>query len=145
LVNFIMASRLIYGMADQGQLPRALAAVHAGRRTPWVAVLLALGICLTLVATGGVAVLAKTTSLLLVAVFATLHAGLIVLRRREPATPGLFRAPAFVPWAGLAVSALLAFSFPPGVYLRAGAVAAAGLLLHWALSSRSFLEERPSR
>lgn len=134
LANFVMASRLLYGMAGDGLLPRSLAAVHPGRRTPWVAVLLALAICLALAVTGGAAVLAGTTSLLLVIVFSTLHAGLIVLRRREPAAPGLFRAPAAAPWLGLAVSAVLAVRYPPGVYLRAALVLTAGTVLYAACS-----------
>src|ERR671921_322850 len=39
LINMIMASRLIYGMAAQGIVPRGLGRVHGGRRTPWVAII----------------------------------------------------------------------------------------------------------
>ena len=39
LINMIMASRLIYGMAAQGIVPRAMGRVHGGRRTPWVAII----------------------------------------------------------------------------------------------------------
>ena len=38
LINMIMASRLIYGMAAQGIVPRELGKVHPARRTPWVAI-----------------------------------------------------------------------------------------------------------
>jgi APA family basic amino acid/polyamine antiporter len=38
LINMIMASRLMYGMAAQGIVPRQLGRVHGGRRTPWVAI-----------------------------------------------------------------------------------------------------------
>ena len=36
LINMLMASRLLYGMASQDVLPRALGKVLPGRRTPWV-------------------------------------------------------------------------------------------------------------
>ena len=50
LINMLMASRLIYGMARQDVLPRALGKVLPTRRTPWAAIvfttLLALGLIL---------------------------------------------------------------------------------------------------
>ena len=40
LINYVTASRLLYGMARDGQLPRVLGKVHPARRTPHVAVAL---------------------------------------------------------------------------------------------------------
>ena len=34
LINLIMASRLVYGMSNEGIVPKALGRVHRGRRTP---------------------------------------------------------------------------------------------------------------
>ena len=34
LINMLMASRLLYGMASQDVLPRSLGKVHPTRRTP---------------------------------------------------------------------------------------------------------------
>jgi APA family basic amino acid/polyamine antiporter len=88
LINMMMASRLLYGMARQGVLPAFLGKVHPRRRTPWAAILLTTGIALALSAyvaldTEGsvVAVLGGTTSLLLLAVFAVVNATVLVLRR----------------------------------------------------------------
>ena len=39
LINMLMASRLIYGMARQHVLPPVLGVVAPGRRTPWVAIM----------------------------------------------------------------------------------------------------------
>ena len=39
LINMLMASRLLYGMARQEVLPPALGWVHKGRQTPWVAII----------------------------------------------------------------------------------------------------------
>ena len=48
LINMLMASRLIYGMAKQRVLPKQLAAVLPGRRSPWAGIafstLLAIGL-----------------------------------------------------------------------------------------------------
>ena len=38
LINMLMASRLLYGMARQKVLPPVLGRVLPGRRTPWVAI-----------------------------------------------------------------------------------------------------------
>ena len=40
LINMLMASRLIYGMARQRVLPPVLGTVSSIRRSPWVAILL---------------------------------------------------------------------------------------------------------
>lgn len=125
LLNLIMASRLTYGMAREGLLPAPLARVHPRRRTPWVSVLLAFVLAAALAATGGVRVLAETTSLLLVLVFLSLHASLLVLRRREPEAP--FRAPRPIPWAGLGLCVLLLLRYSGAAYLRASVVVAVAL------------------
>src|SRR4029078_11735639 len=39
LISMLMASRLLYGLANQDVLPRTLGAVHPKRRTPWVAII----------------------------------------------------------------------------------------------------------
>ena len=39
LINMLMASRLLYGLANQDVLPRTLGKVHPVRRTPWVAII----------------------------------------------------------------------------------------------------------
>ena len=38
LINMLMASRLLYGMANERIIPRPFAFVHPERRTPWVAI-----------------------------------------------------------------------------------------------------------
>ena len=38
LINMIMGSRLLYGMAEEGIVPRVLGWTHSTRRTPWVAI-----------------------------------------------------------------------------------------------------------
>ncbi len=88
LINMLMASRLLYGMARQGVLPRQMGVV--GRtRTPWAAILfttlLAYGLIVYVTATGGGAkvaeILGGTTALLLLAVFAVVNIAVLVLRR----------------------------------------------------------------
>ena len=106
LINMLMASRLLYGMANQDVLPRVLGKVLPGRRTPWVGILtstvLALGL-LTVVAqleSSTVTTLSGTTALLLLTVFAVVNIACIVLRR-DPSPEGAFRAPRITPWIGV--------------------------------------------
>ena len=53
LINMLMASRLLYGMANERILPRAFGTVHPFRRTPWVSILVTTAIAAILVAIAG--------------------------------------------------------------------------------------------
>ena len=105
LINMLMASRLIYGMARQRVLPTVLGRVLPGRRSPWTAIvfttLLALILIIVVNRMSGnsvVAALSGTTGLLLLCVFAVVNVACLVLRRNP--TPTVFRAPTWVPFAG---------------------------------------------
>jgi len=126
LLNFIMGSRLIYGMARQGLLPPALGRVHAARRTPHLAIMTVLLVALALALSGTLTYLAGTTSLLLLLVFFTLHLALIAIKQRDAAPPRTFCAPRMVPVAGaLTCLALMAF-VPPGSLVTALMILALG-------------------
>ncbi|PRC44049.1 amino acid permease, partial [Mycobacterium sp. ITM-2017-0098] len=80
LINMLMASRLIYGMAKQHVLPPVLGTVHPTRRSPWVAIIfttvIAFGLILYVSAfasSNAISILGGTTSLLLLAVFAVVN------------------------------------------------------------------------
>ena len=81
LVNYVTASRLIYGMAGQGLLPKRLGNVHAIRKTPHIAIAALLVVLLLLVASGSIADLAAATVLLLLVVFIAVNAALVALKR----------------------------------------------------------------
>ena len=81
LINMIMASRLIYGMAQQGIVPRPMGRVHGERRTPWVAIIFVAALALALCAVGDLESLADTTVLLLLGVFVTVNIAVLILRR----------------------------------------------------------------
>ncbi len=132
LLNLIMASRLLYGMAREELLPSPLARVHPRRRTPWIAALFAFGLATLLSISGGIEVLAQTTSFLLLCVFSAVHVALLVLKRAQPsAGEGLFRAPAWSPLVGAFLCVFLGAQYPAEVYLRALLVLALGFLLFY--------------
>jgi amino acid transporter len=128
LVNYVTASRLIYGMAGEGLLPRHFGRIHGTRRTPHIAILALLAVALLLVCAGGIADLAAATVLLLLVVFIAVNASLVVLKRRADEAPGLFEIPIFLPLAGIAVCAGLLVTRLASTDWRAPALAALLLL-----------------
>src|SRR4029450_7929648 len=76
LVNYVTASRLIYGMARQGLLPQRLGDVHAGRRTSHLAVAALFLVLAPLALLGTTTELAAATVLLLLLVFMVVNGAL---------------------------------------------------------------------
>jgi APA family basic amino acid/polyamine antiporter len=142
LINMLMASRLLYGLAQQDVLPRTLGKVSPNRRSPYVGVIfstvLALGLILYVSnrAEDDVVVnLASVTSLLLLGVFTIVNVACLILRRKDP-HGGSFRSPGITP----AIAALLcAFLLGPWadrdaiVYEIALGLLALGIVL-WAFT-----------
>ncbi len=113
LINMLMASRLLYGMARQEVLPPVLGKVHPERRTPYVSIvfttLIAVGlICYVVLRLDedGVALLGGTTSLLLLAVFTVVNIAVLVLRRHH-VDHEHFTAPTFLPILGALLCAFM--------------------------------------
>lgn len=143
LINMLMASRLIYGMARQRVLPPVLGTVHPSRRTPWVAIVFTTGIAFGLIIyvtafanSKAIAILGGTTSLLLLSVFAVVNVAVLRLRRdvREPGSH--FRTPTPLPVIGFVVSLYMVTPLsgrPAQQYVLAGVLIALGVLL-WAVT-----------
>jgi basic amino acid/polyamine antiporter, APA family len=135
LINMIMASRLIYGMAAQGIVPRELGRVHGGRRTPWVAIVFVGLLAFALVALGDLETLADTTVLLLLAVFVCVNIAVLLLRR-EPVEHDHWRAPTALPvlGAGACLGLIVQKAFEDAIiFAYAGGLIALGVVL-WAVS-----------
>jgi amino acid transporter len=107
LINMMMASRLLYGMSRERIIPEVLGAVHALRRTPWVAIVFTTVLTLALASWGGVRALGGTTALLLLCVFTLVNVAVLVLRAR-PVAHRHYRAPTIFPVLGVASCAYLA-------------------------------------
>ncbi len=80
LAQVVMASRVLYGLARQGQAPRPLAAVNAARQTPIPATLLTAGSILLLALFFPLLTLAKATSFVILLVFALVNLALLRLK-----------------------------------------------------------------
>lgn len=120
VIQVIMASRVLYGMADQGTIPgaagRVLAFVYGGTGTPVVATILVATAIAILALNFEIAGLAAMTSQLILVVFITVNLALVRVKWRErtgksePIGANLFQVPIAVPILGAIFSlALLVF------------------------------------
>jgi amino acid transporter len=131
LINMIMASRIVYGMADQGIVARIFGRTLPSRRTPVVAILFTTAIAVVLISTGDLSTLADTTVVLLLAVFTIVNIAVLVLRR-ESVDHEHFHAPSVFPVLGALVSVALLVDTAlddASVFLRAVLLLAVGALL----------------
>jgi len=137
LLNFIMGSRLVYGMAKQGLLPKPLAKVHVERRTPYVAAGVLLVILLMLALSGDISSLAKSTSVLLLVCFMVVNSALVVLKHRKNEPKGQFEVPTFVPVLGFLVCASLLSSAQAPELKTAGIILICIAVLYFALKPKA--------
>jgi amino acid transporter len=93
LVSMLVASRAVFGIARDGELPSVMAKLLSKRDTPWVAILAVAAVACALLPFGKVGVVASISSFAALVAFATVNAALIVLRYREPDVARPFRVP----------------------------------------------------
>jgi amino acid transporter len=106
--TMLAAPRLLFAMAERGQMPAALARVHARFRTPHVAVAATTAAMLAAAVSGGFIVLVLISTVSRLVVYATTCAAVLAMRRRDP-EPAAFTVPggAAVPLVALALCAWL--------------------------------------
>jgi basic amino acid/polyamine antiporter, APA family len=110
IVQIILASRVLYGLASQGDLPETFSRVHRVTRTPVVATVTVSAVTLLLALLVPLHALAEVTARLTLVVFAVVNVSLVAIKRQEALYPTAgFVAPAWTPWLGAgACLALLA-------------------------------------
>src|SRR5512139_1450372 len=100
IVHMFMIARVFYGLADQGNLPKALARLNPVTRTPLLATGLAVGAILVLAVAVPLARLADLTAVFTLVIFAVVNVALIRIKNRGDALPpGAFNCPRWVPYA----------------------------------------------
>ena len=108
IVHMIMIGRVIYGLADQGNLPKVLARLNSVTHTPLLATAIGVGAILALALAVPLAGLADLTARFTLVIFAIVNLALIRIKSRNEVAPlGAFICPRWVPFAGLGSSALL--------------------------------------
>ena len=132
LINLIMASRLLYGMAKQGILPKVFGKVDSRRQTPLVAILFTTAIAVAMILTAEVEALAETTVLLLLSVFILVNISVLRLRP-DKVDHEHFTTPSALPVLGVITCAALITQTEGAVFLRAGILLVVGVVL-WAVN-----------
>lgn len=132
LINMIMASRLVYGMSEDGIVPSFFGRVLPGRKTPVTAIVFTTLLALILVSTGDLASLAETTVLLLLIAFTAVNISVLKLRRDE-VEHDHFTAPIFAPVIGVIASIYLIADNEADVFKRAGLLLLLGVAF-WAVA-----------
>ncbi|NOD36126.1 MULTISPECIES: APC family permease [unclassified Ruegeria] len=107
LIQMIMSSRVIYGLADRDHLPKVLATVPQATQTPVVATLLVVAIIVLLTQTLPIGILAERTSQIVLGVFVLVNIALILLKMKPSDTKEHFKVPLFVPILGVITSTML--------------------------------------
>lgn len=111
LVQIIMASRVIYGMADQGSAPAWMASISHRTRTPVNATTMVTAIIMILALALPLVSLAKATSFIVLIVFAAVNLSLIRIKLHIGPCENAFSCPIIMPIAGTVLClGLLAFS-----------------------------------
>ena len=131
-VILLVASRLPFAMAERGELPPALAAIHPRFQTPHLAVLLTGMTVLALALTGSFVYAASISVIARLLSYSATAAALPVLRRKRGVPPAEFRVPGgpFIALATLVLAAWL-LSNTTARQARDTAIAATlGLLLY---------------
>jgi amino acid transporter len=91
LVQIVMASRVLYGMAREGMIPAALGKLDAKRATPWLAILILTAAILALALFVPFLRLASLTSFIMLLIFFTVNASLYIIGARSGAPEKLRR------------------------------------------------------
>jgi basic amino acid/polyamine antiporter, APA family len=108
IVHMIMIARVIYGLADQGSLPKVLARLNPVTHTPLLATAISVVAILMFALVLPLARLANLTAGFTLVIFAVVNLALIRIKSRNEAPPlGTFICPRWVPFAGLVSSVLL--------------------------------------
>ncbi len=83
LIFLLVASRIVYGMGKSGAFPSVFGRVHAGRRTPWVSILILTVLTIVFVLPGEIELAADLTNFAVFVTFMVINASLIKLRYRN--------------------------------------------------------------
>ena len=114
LINYVMGSRLIFGMARQGLLPKLLASIHPTRNTPHYATVAIFMAATLLILAGDVSQLASATVILLLGVFILMNAAQVILTRRPGEPTAAIPLPIAVPIIAALICAVMLVSRASG-------------------------------
>lgn len=112
IVQFIMASRVLYGLSHQGGAPRLFGSVNAVTRTPVIATATVVAVSGALAVSISLEGLADLTARTTLVTFSLVNLSLLIvkIRNESPAHPGVFVVPIWVPVVGFVLSTAFLFA-----------------------------------
>ncbi len=130
----IAAPRLLFAMAEHGQLPRVFAATHPRFRTPYVAIAITAVVMLVFALQASFIAALTISTIIRLITYAATSLALITLRRDSGVAPATFIVPGgpVVAIAATALSAWLLLSSTWNEALLVAIAAALGLLIYFA-------------
>lgn len=103
IVQIIMGSRILYGLAAEGWIHRRFGSVHSSYQTPVTATVVVVAAMIAGTVLLPLVSLAQLTSLLVLIIFTLVNASLIVIKRRHRDHGGYITVPSALPYLGVAL------------------------------------------
>lgn len=101
IVQIVMASRILYGLAKGGWIHSGFGRVHGSYQTPVTATVIVLAAMIAGAVILPLVSLAQLTSLLVLVIFTLVNAALILIKRRHRDHSGYVDIPAPIPYLGV--------------------------------------------
>ena len=151
LVALIVGSRMAWGMARDGSLPRPLSLVDPRRGTPWVSILCTGAFSALFTLVGDIAVAAALASFGVFVTFLLVNLSALLLRLKDPLRERPFRMPlsvggvSLIPLLGALSCLMLAAQFDLFVIAVGLATVVSGLPAYYALAKSRYRSRRFAR
>lgn len=139
MIALVSISRMLYGMARDGYMPKLLTKVLPRRRTPWMAAITLFIAASLFLIVGKIKIIASVSSFGVLIVFIGIHVAVIVLRYTRPRAKRHFLVPLSIgkfpllPLVGIVLMLGLLTQFELAVYLIGLGAMLGGLLLYMLL------------
>ncbi len=101
IVQMVMSSRVLYGLSNQGVLPKVLGRVNRFTHTPMIATICVILVVLVLALAVPIDRLADMTSRVMLVIFSAVNVSLLAIKLRETEPPASLTVPIGVPIIGV--------------------------------------------
>lgn len=143
LILLIVGARQIYGMSNDGSLPKFLSRIHPKRRTPWISVFVVMLIAMAFVFLENITIVASITDFATFVVFFFVNAAAIILRFTMPKLKREFRMPLnigkfpIISFLGILTIIVLTFHLEPLTILIGFLLFLAAIPMYYVLRKKS--------
>ncbi|MFT4148354.1 MAG: APC family permease [Micrococcaceae bacterium] len=131
-LSIIMASRMIFGLSQQGRLPAIIAQKVNRHGSPWLALVITCAVVYVMCLTADLKIIVETVVILVLLVFIIVNFCCILMREEKVAEQVFFAKPWMAPCA-IAGSLLLLFQQQGQTFARAGIMIAIGCFINLAM------------